>query len=133
MPVNRTEIFPITIMDGDNIHLNNDNELSGDDKVQTSTHIPMAMTLQVTPPTSSNNRLHNATDGGSAKQPQHQFIVPNESMETSFNGSTINVTSSFRISNKSSHDNNNRSRNSSNTSFSNIKFATMKPCKGNFR
>lgn len=130
MFVNPTEIFDNTGMNG--IHSDADNEISGGDDAQTSTHSPMAMTLQATSTFSieESNRLFVATDGSTVEQ-HHQFIVPNESMVTSHNGSMTNVTSSYSISNKSStilsHDNNNR--NSSNTSFSNVKFTTMKPCK----
>lgn len=129
MLVKPTEILDNTGLNG--IHSDDDNELSGDAK--TSTHTPMAMTLQATPTSTysieDSNRLFVATDG--IVQQQHQFIVPNGSMVTSQNSSTINVTSSYSISNKSSmilsHDKN---RNTSNTSYSSIKFTTMKPCKG---
>lgn len=122
MFVNPTEIFDNTGVNG--IHSDDDNELSGGDEAQTSTHSPMAMTLQATPTSTysiDENRLFVATDG--IVEQQHQFIVPNESMVIS----QINVTSSYSISNKSSMilspDNN---RNSSNTSYS--KVTTMKPC-----
>lgn len=125
------------------IHSNDDNELSGDE-AQTSTHIPMPMTLQTTISAGASattntmtpiieqasNRLFVATDG----MAQHHFTVPNESIVTSHSSSTINVSVSYsqlsNINNSNSmtlsHDNN---RNSSNISFNSIKFTTMKPCK----
>ena len=129
------------------IHSNDDNELSGDD-AQTSTHIPMPMTLQTTISAGASattntmtpiieqasNRLFVATDGIAEQQQQHHFTVPNESIVTSHSSSTINVSVSYsqlsNINNSNSmslsHDNN---RNSSNISFNSIKFTTMKPCK----
>lgn len=144
--MNPTETFDDnTGMDA--IHSNDDNELSGDD-AQTSTHIPMPMTLQTTISAGASattntiapiieqasNRLFVATDGIA----ERHFTVPNESMVTSHSSSTINVSVSYsqlkNINNSNSmtlsHDNNNNyNRNSSNISFNSIKFTTMKPCK----
>jgi hypothetical protein len=145
MFMNPTEMFESTGTSA--FHSDDDNELSGDD-VQTSTHMPMPMTLHTTilaaaTATAANtietimeeqsNRLFVATDG--MGEQQRHFTVPNE---TSHHHTTTNVTlvsynlSNFNNSNNSSssmtlsHDNN---RNSSNISFNNIKFTTMKPCK----
>lgn len=144
MLMNPTETFDNVKTNA--IHSNDDNELSGDDDAQTSTHIPMLMTLQTTisagasstttPATNTmasiveqqhSNRLFGATDG------MRDFTVPNVSMDTLQNGnsSTINVSIAHSLTNINSsmtlsQENN---RNSSNISFNNIKFTTMKPCK----
>jgi hypothetical protein len=145
MFMNPTEMFESTGSSA--IHSDDDNELSGDD-VQTSTHMPIPMTLHTTISAAAattietimeqqSNRLFAATDDMGEQQQRH-FTVPNES---SVNSHHTNVTlvsynlSNFNNNNNSnsnnsmtlSHDDNNR--NSSNISFNNIKFTTMKPCK----
>lgn len=148
MFMNPTEMFESTGTSA--IHSDDDNELSGDD-VQTSTHMPMPMTLHTTISAAAtantietimeeqSNRLFVATDGmGEQQQQQRHFTVPNETSHhqhtttnvtlvsynlSNFNNISNNSNSSMTL---SSHDNN---RNSSNISFNNIKFTTMKPCK----